>query len=166
MVDSVTSDLLKLRLLVGFLGERAQFGWWPTAFFESSSRRFLEPAFTKTTALAQYHGVLEAARQLHDEHLSTGSYHLFRLPEEMEQDLHAVMHSAVGDQLVANALRTKEAALGDLQSMAAPNTKRHAGPVSVGSFAKLRSPDVARARAGAYSSAFSHSYKSYPYVAV
>jgi hypothetical protein len=83
-------------MLVGFLGERAQFAWWPTAFYEASSRLFLEPVFSKTSRLAQYHGVLEAARRLHDEHLSVGSYHLFRLPEEVEQDLHAIVQSSDG----------------------------------------------------------------------
>jgi hypothetical protein len=78
--------LLKLRLTVGFLGERSQFAWWPTAYYEPSSRLFLEPVFSKTSRLAQYHGVLEAARRLHDEHLSAGSYHVFRLPEEIEED--------------------------------------------------------------------------------
>ena len=43
--------------------------------------------------LAQYHGVSEAARRVHDEHLSVGSFHLFRLPEEMEQDLHALLQA-------------------------------------------------------------------------
>ena len=83
------NNVLAMRCLVGYLGERAQFAWWPTAFYEPSSRLFLEPVFAKTSRLAQYHGVIEAARRLHDEHLSVGSYHLFRLPEEVEQDLHA-----------------------------------------------------------------------------
>lgn len=38
MISSNLPALLQLRLLVGFLGERAQFGWWPTAFNEASSR--------------------------------------------------------------------------------------------------------------------------------
>lgn len=74
MSGSHLGKLLQMRLLVGFLGERAQFGWWPTAFYEASSRQFLEPVFSKTSRLAQYHGVVEAARRLHDEHLSVGSY--------------------------------------------------------------------------------------------
>lgn len=45
---SKTEAILQLRLLVGFLGERAQFGWWPTSFYEQSSRLFLEPVFPKT----------------------------------------------------------------------------------------------------------------------
>jgi len=43
MKESYLPTLLQMRLLVGFLGERAQ-----------------------------YHGVLEAARRLHDEHLNVG----------------------------------------------------------------------------------------------
>ena len=82
------STILQARLLVGYLGERAQYDWWPTEFYETSSRLFLEPVYSRTFNLAQYHGVLEAARLLHDEHLSVGSFHLFRLPEEIEQDLH------------------------------------------------------------------------------
>ncbi len=30
--------ILKTRLLVGYLGERAQYAWWPMAFYEASSR--------------------------------------------------------------------------------------------------------------------------------
>ena len=86
-----------MRHLVGFLGEQSQFGWWPTAFYGSSSRLFLEPIFSKTSTLAQHYGVVEAARRFHDEHLSVGSYHLFRLPEEIEQDLHEMAQTKSGD---------------------------------------------------------------------
>lgn len=35
--------LLQLHLLTGYLGERAQLGWWPTAFYESASREQWHP---------------------------------------------------------------------------------------------------------------------------
>ena len=111
MTESYLLKLLEIRLLVGFLGERAQFDWWPTAFHEPSSRLFLEPVFSKTVRLAQYHGILEAARRLHDEHLSVGSYHLFRLPEEVEEDLHAMLQSSVGEELASQVPQSKEGAL-------------------------------------------------------
>ena len=63
--------------------------------------------FSKTSRLAQYHGVLEAARRLHDEHLSVGSYHLFRLPEEVEQDLHALVQTITGEELAVWCPRAK-----------------------------------------------------------
>jgi hypothetical protein len=157
-------ELLQVRLLVGFLGERAQFGWWPTAFYEASSRLFLEPVFSKTFRLAQYHGVLEAGRRLHDEHLSVGSYHLFRLPEEVEQDLHTLVQSSAGEELAGKMPQAKDAALETLKRLAPQVTKTSEGPTAVGSIKDIDSPEVMHAIACAYFSAFSQNAKTYPYL--
>lgn len=162
--ESYLSTLLQMRLLVGFLGERAQFAWWPTAFYDASSRHFLEPVFSKTSRLAQYHAVLEAARRLHDEHLSVGTYHLFRLPEEVEEDLHAIVQSSVGDELAGQATQSKEAALDALKRLAATSTTSCVGPTSVGNVKDINSVEVLKAIAGAYLSAFSQNAKTYPYL--
>jgi len=164
MKESYLPTLLHMRLLVGFLGERAQFAWWPTAFHEASSRLFLEPVFSKTGRLAQYHGVLEAARRLHDEHLSVGSYHLFRLPEEVEQDLHAIVQSSVGEELASQAPPSKEAALDTLRSLAATTSTSSVGPTVVGSIKDLDSTDTLKSIAAAYLSAFTQNAKTYPYL--
>lgn len=151
-------------MLVGFLGERAQCAWWPTAFYEASSRLFLEPVFSKTSRLAQYHGVLEAARRLHDEHLSVGSYHLFRLPEEVEQDLHAIVQSSVGEELSSQSSQSKEAALEALKRLSAKNGTSGVGPAAVGNINDLDSTDTLKAIAAAYLSAFTQNAKTYPYL--
>ena len=164
MTSSTLPTLLQMRLLVGFLGERAQFAWWPTAFYELSSRLFLEPVFSKTSNLAQYHGVVEAARRLHDEHLSVGSFHLFRLPEEVEQDLHALMQSTTGEHLACNILQSKDAALMALKSLAPPGAKFSDGPTAVGSVTDIQTGDVPKAIAGAYQWAFSGNARTYPYL--
>lgn len=164
MKESYLSKLLQLRLLVGFLGERAQCGWWPTAFYEPSSRLFLEPVFSKTSRLAQYHGVLEAARRLHDEHLSVGSYHLFRLPEVVEQDLHAIVQSSVGDELANHALQRKESALDALNRLAESSCNPSVGPTAVGNIGDLDSADIPKAIAAAYLSAFKQNAKTYAYL--
>ena len=164
MKESYLPTLLQMRMLVGFLGERAQCGWWPTAFYEASSRHFLEPVFSKTSRLAQYHGVLEAARRLHDEHLSVGSYHLYRLPEEVEQDLHAIMQSKAGEELASQAPQSKEAALDALKRLAATNDTFNAGPIAVGSIKDLNSNETLKAIAAAYLSAFTREIKIYPYL--
>lgn len=164
MKESYLSTLLQMRLLVGFLGERTQFSWWSTAFYEPSSRLFLEPVFPKTFQLAQYHGVIEAARRLHDEHLSVGSYHLFRLPEEVEQDLHALIQSSIGEELAGHAIHSKDAALESLKSLAGMNAPASVGPIVVGNIKKLDSVDVLKLFAGAYLSAFSQNIKTYPYL--
>jgi hypothetical protein len=164
MKESYLPTLLQLRLLVGFLGERAQFSWWPTAFYEASSRLFLEPVFSKTSRLAQYHGMLEAARLLHDEHLSVGSYHLFRLPEEVEQDLHAIVQTKLGEEIASQVPRDKEAALYALKRLTSTSTASSVGPTAIGNIKDLGSPDIVKAIAGTYLSAFSHNAKTYPYL--
>ena len=164
MKESYLPTLLQMRMLVGFLGERAQYAWWPTAFYEASSRLFLEPVFSKTSRLAQYHGVLEAARRLHDEHLSVGSYHLFRLPEEVEQDLHAIVQSSAGEDLANPAPKGKEAALDELKRLAATSSSSSVGPTAVGSIKDLDSTDTLKAIAAAYLSAFNRNAKTYPYL--
>lgn len=164
MKESYLPTLLQMRLLVGFLGERAQCAWWPTAFYEASSKLFLEPVFSKTYHLAQYHGVLEAARRLHDEHLSVGSYHLFRLPEEAEQDLHAIVQSSAGEELASQTPQSKEAALDALKRLAATSGTASVGPTAVGSIKDIDSTDTLKAIAAAYLSAFMQDAKTYPYL--
>jgi len=164
MNEAYLPTLLQMRMLVGFLGERAQFAWWKTAFYEASSKLFLEPVFSKTSKLAQYHGVLEAARRLHDEHLSVGSYHLFRLPEEVEQDLHALMQGNVGEDLAGKLPKSKDAALKALKLLGLTSAKPSEGPTAVGKIENLDSVDVLNAIAGIYLSAFTQNAKSYPYL--
>lgn len=158
------STLLQMRLVVGFLGERTQFSWWPTGFYEPSSQLFLEPCFPKTVRLARYHGVVEAARRLHDEHLSVGSYHLFRLPEEVEQDLHALVLSSSDEELNSQAPPDKAGALEVLKSLAGKGAPAGVGPLAVGKIQELDSAAVLKSIAGGYLSAFSKGAKTYPYL--
>lgn len=161
MKDTYLSQVLELRLVVGLLGEKMQHDWWPTAFFDSSSHLFLEPAFPKTFRVAQYHGVVEAARRLHDEHLNLGTYHLFRLPEEVEQDLHGVMRDR---EAMTSSPTNKADALEALKRLAGKSSKSNVGPISIGAITDLQSASVISTMAGAYLTAFSHGHKTYPYL--
>lgn len=164
MTATSLTAILKARLIVGYLGERAQYAWWPTAFYETSSRLFLEPVFSKTTRLAQYHGVLEAARRLHDEHLSVGSYHLFRLPEEVEQDIHNLVQRPAIDEFALQNMHGKEAALSSLRELADTESVNRVGPIAVGNICDLDSPNTVKTIATIYLSAFSQDAKAYPYL--
>jgi hypothetical protein len=159
---SSVSSVLKLRILVGFLGERSQFGWWPTSFYDASGRLFLEPIFPKSQGLAQYNGVTEAARRLHDEHLSVGTYHLFRLPEEIEQDLHDLMQEDGEALSPATLYGDAENALSVLESMSAAMPKAGVGPVSTGNIADLY--DHLGDLAAVYSASFKSNTQSFPYL--
>lgn len=164
MKDSYLSTVLQMRLIVGFLGERPQFAWWTTSFFGDYSLRSLEFVTPKTSLLAQYHGVVEAARKLHDEHLNVGSYHLFRLPEEVEQDLHAMMQSGVGTELAEQIPQDKDAALAALRTLAGAIPSAAVGPTAVGNIDQVSASETLKSIAGTYVSAFSQNAQTYPYL--
>lgn len=79
---TIPSRVAVTRLLVGALGERA--GWWTGNFTQPVAQRSLERLFPKTALRASLESVTEAARRHHDQRLSPGSVHLFRLPLHLE----------------------------------------------------------------------------------
>lgn len=158
------TDLLGLRILVGYLGEKHQFGWWDSSFFDPASIAFILPVFTKTALLAQYHGAIEAARLVHDERLSNGCFHLFRLPEEIEQDLHVRLLTTKNDELQKLLPDSTEGALGRLKSLAGRSTMHHSGPVSLGSITKMNDQAFVEDFASSYLHAFTNSSQVFPYV--
>lgn len=164
MINRYIESLFKLRLIVGILGERANHNWWSTSFYAPSSQAFLSPIFSKSSLLAQYHGLIEAARLTHDEHLSVGIYHLFRLPEEIEQDLHILARTHEHGAYVESLKRDAKIALGDLESMATPTSAVAIGPIAVGSIDDLGSQGVLGMIAYAYWSSFIGGERTYPYL--
>jgi hypothetical protein len=154
--------LLRLRLAVGLLGEKSANGWWPTSFLDPLSQAFLDPVFVRTRPVAQMHGVTEAARRVHDARLAAGSFHLFRLPEEFEQDLHALLR----DGSLASESPTPsdaDAAMSMLDDIASGLGVDSPGPMLMGDSASLGSAEAWRAVAGVYRDAFRKGFQSYPY---
>lgn len=163
-VSSFELQLLKLRLTIGMLGEKTRHAWWPTSFFESSSKTFVEPVFCRTWRLAQYRGVQEAASRLHDEHLNVGVFHLFRLPEETEQDLHGLMLCGALAEEGALIIESAESAMTWLRTAAADRRVSIDGPKAVGSIDDLEKEEVLRTVAQTYYSAFLSGTRAYPYL--
>ena len=163
-MDSCLLVILKLRVIVSFLGERSQYAWWPTSFFGDYSMRSLEFVAPKTATLAQYHGAVEAARRRHDEHLSVGAYNLFRLPEEFEQDLHSLVQTTQGTAIIREFPKDKETTLSDLVKMASNSVGAVEGPVSVGSMSMFREPATAKSIACVYANALPANVRGYPYL--
>lgn len=158
------TDLLGLRILVGYLGEKHQFGWWGTSFFDPASITFILPVFTKTSFLAQYHGTVDAARLVHDERLSNGCFHLFRLPEEVEQDLQALVLATSNGELQKLLPVSTEDALSRLRSYAGTSTVQHTGPVSIGTIEQINDQSIVQDFASSYMSGFDNRSQVFPYV--
>ena len=155
--------LARLRLLVGFLGEKNQYGWWPTSFFGALGEQFMAPVFTSSILLAQFHGATEAARKLHDQHIGVGRvFHLFRLPEEIEQDLHRLIQNE--PQFISPDLfNKKEAAEAELKKIAEKDRSLSEGPVALGKASTLLKKESISTMAQIYAGAFQQGKRSYPY---
>lgn len=153
-----------LRLLVGYLGEKNQGNWWSTTFFDASSKFFLAPVFTRTTRLAQYNGVREAARRLHDEQIGIGKvFHLFRLPEEIEQDLQQLIINMPDDWFAA--IMSKESALAVLRSFSEETISISEGPQLIGAFDIFYRSCSSKILAEHYLAAFEQGIQNFPYFA-
>jgi hypothetical protein len=157
--------ITRLRVIVGYLGEKAQFDWWPSGFFTPSSAAFLNPVFARTAPLAQYHGVKEAARRVHDEHIGIGRvFHLYRLPETLEQSLFELLQEPAAAVAAHPVLVSQAAALDALQSFFNTASAGQEGPVQIGTAVDLEGDAWLGAAAHCYHAAFTQGTRSYPYL--
>jgi hypothetical protein len=159
-------NLATKRTVIGYLGERGQFGWWQSSFFTNGSDSFLSPVFARTQFLAQYSGVSHAARLVHDERIGVGHvYHLFRLPEEMEQRIHHVLNSSELERMIKKIISSKESAINYLRNNSAEghNTKAM-GPTRVGGIKSLNDGKLWSIVCGRYLHAFENQLEIFPYI--
>lgn len=81
--------LFRLRALVLALGESTSPAWWKTEFMNETGLRFLERLYPRTSFQAAVQAAGKAASEVHDRAVGrAGVYHLFRLPESLETELH------------------------------------------------------------------------------
>jgi len=158
------TEIARLRVIVGYLGEKAQYHWWSSEFFAATSSAFLLPVFSKTALLAQYHGVKEAARRVHDEYIGIGRvFHLFRLPESIEQAIFEILKDPVVTDALKQDVVSKETALAALQSFFDASLPLQQGPVQIGKVGDLDGDLWLSDAAGRYYAAFTAGSRSYPY---
>lgn len=156
--------LIGLRAAVGYLGEQGHFGWWPSSFFVAGSTGFLAPVFPRTHTLAQVTGVSRAAARSHDERIGVGnSYHLFRLPEEIEQAIHRRLLDAQTHQSITQRLTDRDAARAWLAEMAAPAADTAVGPIRIDGLHGVYAGERWSLAAAHYLAAFTNNNETYPY---
>ncbi|MBI1207566.1 MAG: BrxE family protein [Azospirillum sp.] len=160
MNDSL--DIVRLRILVGYLGERTQLNWWHSSFLSPPGEAFLAPVFGKSAGLAKVVGVTEAARRVHDAVIGVGrACHLFRLPEATEEDIHRDL-MASGAPPSADSV---DAALRDLSILGDRDVVAKPGPMCIGAVNALRGTDWIALVASHYRGAFGSGVQSLPYFA-
>ena len=107
-------------------------------------------------------GVTEAARRFHDEAIGVGrTFHLFRLPETLEQELHRTL-SASKDTAT---LESVDAAIEELKALSSVDAKPKPGPVHVGALDMLADAHWVPVVASHYRAAFAAGVQSFPYFA-
>lgn len=156
-------QIIKLRLLVGYLGENRQANWWDCGFLDATGRRFLEITFPRTAVQAALRSTSQAARLVHDARIGrVGMFHLFRLPVEKEDRVEAAIAEA-GNLDVQVLTASREAALDELASMSDRRVSAPTGPVQVGVERNILTPAAISEMAAHYYSGFSDGFQCFPY---
>ena len=84
---TLIDQLLRTRLLVAALGERVQEPWWRTQFLTTTGLRVGQRIFPRRFGAAALSTATAAACRDHDVHTGRRSFHLFRLPGQIENQL-------------------------------------------------------------------------------
>lgn len=156
-------QIVLLRASVGLLGEQARDRWWTSTFCEVNSRAFLSPVFPCTHILAQLRGVSAAAALVHDDHIGVGNaFHLFRLPEYIEQGVHDAICGPILQE-TGEILRSTDSAMQFIESSVRHACKDAVGPVRVGACSSLGEASVWCDLAAFYLSAFEGNGKTFPF---
>lgn len=162
-IEIPVKQFVRLRLLVGFLGEKRQAGWWDCGFLDSTGKRFLETTFPRTFVCAALRSTTEAARLVHDSHIGrVGVFHLFRLPVDIEDQLAAHVSELASCAEYAMTL-TWDAALKELAEFAEVSLTAPQGPVQVGVEKRILTAPSISELAAHYLSAFNGHFLCYPY---
>ena len=158
-------DLLQIRVIASFLGEKSQFNWWQSDFFGPSASSFLNPVFPRTRFLAQAEGSSAAARKLHDDRIGVGLvFHLFRLPEDFELSFHQRLQESEVSSRLSEFMSDKDAALKFLESEYGQPKSEDVGPVLVGEIDQLKTNSVVEKIAQAYLGGFQRETPVFPYL--
>ena len=156
-------QLALLRVAVGVLGERSTPRWWTSSFCGNNGKAFLAPVFPRTYIHAQYQGVVSAAVLVHDDRIGVGNvFHLFRLPEDMEQALQAIVKYEIYVELT-DVMRDVDSATKVLRGYAGSAQKTSQGPVKVGHLSALRDTSVWKDVAAFYLNGFEHQRETFPF---
>lgn len=165
MNNDVVKLIVELRLLVGYLGENPQLNWWASNFMGATSEAFLAPIFPRTTMLARYHGVCEAAMLVHDAHIGVGAnFHVYRLPDSLERAAAKVVSSNDTKSLMSSVLNSRETALLRLGELSTAKVNKTEGPVVVGNYSAAGLKEAMLQSASHYSRAFNEGYNCFPYM--
>lgn len=162
--------IARTRVLIGYLGESNQFNWWGSSFYTPSSIAYLSPIYPRTVFSAQYNGVCEASRKIHDEHIGVGrSYHLYRLPDTIERQIFQSIQQKQIENTLSMMVQNTESAMNALNDLLEETDNfekvdRNEGPINVGYYSHKSLESNLLKMIAHYLDALKNDYKCYPYL--
>ena len=165
MDSKIVELIVEARFLVGFLGEKEQSNWWGSSFLSKPSSAFLTPVFPKTTKIAQFHGISEAAKRVHDEHIGLGrNYHLYRLPDSIERSLANTLSDTNVAASILENISDSDTAMFSLSKLCTKSDEMEEGPIAVGDFSDDKLGELVKQSLSHYLRAFQNDLKCFPYM--
>ena len=165
MDSKIVGLIVEARFLVGYLGEKEQSNWWGSSFLSKSSSAFLTPVFPKTTPTAQFHGISEAAKRVHDEHIGLGrNYHLYRLPDSIERSLANTLSDPKFSASLMESISDVNTAVLELSKLCTKSDEMAEGPIAVGDFSDDDLGGLVKKSISYYLTAFQNNLKCFPYM--
>jgi hypothetical protein len=114
--------------------------------------------------MARYQAICLAAQRVHDQHVGVGEvFHLFRVPDDLEQLLHDAMRDPRGREI--SLPNSHEEAIEALDALAASTAAKADGPISIGRLEDVRVRRTWVDAAGFYLNAFVTGHQVHPYLA-
>jgi hypothetical protein len=161
--EEFLQNLLELRVLVGFLGQKNLKDWWDTGLMETTGVRFLETLFPRTAHLAALNSTVEAACHTHDSVIGRiGLFHLFRLPITVEDRLSSVAKGFDFEDAFRGC-DSADSAMDQLQGFVSTGVSASEGPVQIGVESQILRKNSIEELAAHYHSAFENDVHCYPY---
>lgn len=164
-LTKLIDQIALLRLVVGYLGQRKQSGWWDCDFLDATGIRFLEATFPRTAWAAALRSTTEAACAVHDQALGrVGNAHLFRLPPTLEDQLEHALERMDWTEAYKQ-IESRGTAMDVLKRIADALIKAPTGPVQVGVVYRILTSTAVHELAAHYYSAFQDGFRCFPYFA-
>lgn len=152
-------DWIKLRYLITLLGEN--YNWWPAKVISGKGEEFLDYILPKTKKSAVHQLATEISRLEHDKVIGAGRYHIFRLPQKLEEEIFIELKTQHNNLKIIPEVELMKELLEMSSSISITPAK---GPLMVGTHNELHDNSVFQSIARHYYEAFKSGYKTYPYL--
>ena len=142
------------------MGEKDNFGWWGSSALSTTGAQYHKILFPRTSNKSSALATVQAAKAHHDSRVgATRTYHLFRLPSEIEKRI----FDSIDEQGLLPDSRSKDDCLAELEQMEDGQNENGTGPVMIGGSKDVTKTTSISQIASLYLNAFKSGQNCIPY---